>query len=333
MFRLLWTASVAVAACALAACAHAATVRVPGDQPTIQGGLDAAAEGDTVLVAAGTYTGLGNRDLDFGGFDRVLMSEEGADATVIDCESASGGLYFDDRESPAAVVSGFTITRGWGDGGIYCIYSSPTIMNCSIVANQDFGIYSFDAFPTVLNCTISGNYSPNNGGGVSCNRSPATLENCEIVLNAANSRGGGVYCNGSDLRIKNCTIAGNIVLGFEVDAGGIHCSNYSFPVIANCIIWGNNKEQILAISSSPVVTYSDVEGWWPGQGNISADPRFRHRMGFDYVLSPGSPCIDSGTGEDDGIDWASLHSGYGHVNTQAPDMGAYGGPGNIGWLP
>ncbi len=45
----------------------AATIHVPGDQLNIQAGIDAAVDGDIVLLADGTYTGVGNYNIDFSG--------------------------------------------------------------------------------------------------------------------------------------------------------------------------------------------------------------------------------------------------------------------------
>jgi hypothetical protein len=65
-----------------------------GDFLTIQEGIDAAVNGDTVLVKDGTYTGAGNKNLDYGGKAITVESENGAEFTIIDCENDGRGIYF-----------------------------------------------------------------------------------------------------------------------------------------------------------------------------------------------------------------------------------------------
>lgn len=80
---------------------NAATIHVPSDQLTIQAGIDATVNGDTVLLTDGMYTGDGNRDNDFGSKDIVLKSENGPVFTVIDCEGNPGNAH---RGSPPPKV-------------------------------------------------------------------------------------------------------------------------------------------------------------------------------------------------------------------------------------
>ena len=79
--------------------AQAADIHVPGDQPTIQAGINAASNGDVVLVADGTYTGSGNKNLDFLG-RAITVRSESNDPTrcILDCQSVGRGFYFHSGE-------------------------------------------------------------------------------------------------------------------------------------------------------------------------------------------------------------------------------------------
>jgi len=128
---------------------------------TIQQGIDAADDGDTVLVGPETHTGPDNKNLDFRGKSMVLYAPDGPAATVIDCEYDGRGFDFDSGET--AAVIGFTITNGRADygGAIRCEFSQPQIRNCVITGNvateYGGGIYCNLSGPTLADCTISGN--------------------------------------------------------------------------------------------------------------------------------------------------------------------------------
>ena len=88
-------------------------LRVPSEYPTIQSTVDDAVDGDTVLVAPGTYTGNGNRDIDYFGKSIVVTSELGADSTVIDVEGSEDdphrGFHLHSNESYDARIEGFAV--------------------------------------------------------------------------------------------------------------------------------------------------------------------------------------------------------------------------------
>jgi hypothetical protein len=223
------------------------TLHVPSQYPTIQAGIDAASDGDSVLVADGIYTGDGNKNIDFQGKAIAVLSENGADNTIIDCENEGRGVYFRHDEQPTSVFSGFMITGGYmveGDGG---------------------GIFVEHAHPTITNCVIASNASECNGGGIACLFSDAVIVNCVMIGNAGTWSSGGMHLNHSDVTLGHCNFKGNIAffaggLGCEQsqplivdcnflensatgDGGGMFIGFYSWVEIRHCVFEGNSAER------------------------------------------------------------------------------------------
>ncbi|MEE9129111.1 MAG: right-handed parallel beta-helix repeat-containing protein [Phycisphaerales bacterium] len=272
-------------------------LHVPADYPTIQAGMDAAQAGDTVLVADGIYTGPGNKNLFYPGVPLTVRSENGAESCIIDCEGVGNAFFLVLDEPPDFIIDGFTIRNGNGRGGGLFIHHNceATIRNCVITqctSNTGGAILCEDgSSPTLINCVITANTATNGGGLYIWFGSSPTLINCTITNNIADADGGGVYLFtfGTSPSFINCTITDN--LG-KRSGGGVFVLSGS-PVILNSIVWRNTGEQITDNSETLTVRYSDVEGGWPGTGNIDADPLFLDPDNGDYHLSSGSPCIDA----------------------------------------
>ena len=268
----------------------------------IQEALDAADEGDSVLVQDGVYTGPGNKELDFDGRDIILRSLHGPKACTIDCEHDGVGFRFHSGETLAALVQGFTITRAYDSaGGIFCGQSSPTIRDCVFYDNVSWdhggGIRLSSSNSWIINCVFRENstvYAHGRGGGVSTYVGSPVLFNCAFVNNAAAGEyaaGGGIHCIGNGA-IINCSFFGNTASAGT--AGGLHCDYGATPTVKNCVLWDNYPLEVSTIGD-PDITYSDVRGGFEGEGNLAEDPGFA--LVGDVHLVPGSPCIDAGTGE------------------------------------
>ena len=218
--------------------AQAGTVTVgPGgsyDHETIQAGIDAAGAGDTVVVADGTYTGVGNRDINFGGKAITVVSENGPSGCVIDCLGSESyphrGFYFRNNEGSGSVVDGFTIINGY------------TGMMLPDDNGKGGGIYCYSADPTIKNCIIKNNFAVTDGGGIACSDSTSRIVNCLIVDNSANGAGGGLYCTvQSSIEVINCTISGNQSVN---KGGGFCCRSGSNSTLTNSILWNNAARMV-----------------------------------------------------------------------------------------
>jgi pectin methylesterase-like acyl-CoA thioesterase len=272
--KLIILGAAAVFVCAGAGACFGATITVnwdgSGDYTTIQAGIDAAAESDTVIVGVGTYV----EHINFGGKNITLTSLDPMDpntvaGTVIDGNDSGCVVTFSGSENEDCVLRGFTITNGYGHytAGIYGGNSHATIEHCVLTHNNTSG-YFYDeagvitfANGIIFHCKITNNtgiglyrcygtitdciVSENNGLGLSeCN---AIIDNCmitgntgggisgcdELISNCVVADNGGSGLSGCDARIKNCLITGN---HSDTIGGGLR---YCDGEISNCTIFGN----------------------------------------------------------------------------------------------
>ncbi|MEE2908483.1 MAG: right-handed parallel beta-helix repeat-containing protein [Planctomycetota bacterium] len=243
----------------LAGTASAATINVPGDYPTIQAAIDAAAPYDEIVVAPGTWTGNGTPGpvIDLLGKWITVRSSNGPGTTFIDGLGTRRCVAFLGGETNDTVLDGFTIINGtdpqWG-GGVLCMAGSkPSIVNCIITENTAWaggGMMSWGE-PSLTDCSIVGNMTPDNtsvnsyAGGLYC-FGDAVITNCDISDNSS-YWGGGVVFQDSDGQLINCTLSGNS----GEHGGAMYIRNQS-PVISGCDIRDNT-----ASSAAGAYLYTD----------------------------------------------------------------------------
>jgi parallel beta-helix repeat protein len=278
---------------------NATTIHVPADQPTIQAGINAAVNGDTVLVADGIYTGEGNRDIDFLGKVIVVMSENGPENCIIDCEGSEEenhrGFYVHSKEISSAVIQGFTIQNGYASGehpqylggAIYCDTSSVSIIDNIITYNTaqyGGGIFCRNALSNIIGNTITDNVGL--GGGIYCSESSPNISGNTITFNLD----AGIRCylssptitsneimwndgNGIDMSETSGLIMDNIISGNNASGGGggISCVSAANDTIIGNIITGNTAGGgcsgggIKCNSASPIIKRNTI-AWNEGTG-------------------------------------------------------------------
>ena len=243
------------------------------------------------------------------------MSNAYSHPTLINCsfignstdKDSDGGAMVNWHSNPNLTNCTFTGNSAEKAGGMYNRYSNPILDNCTFSSNfaerSSGGMYNLECNPTLVNCIFTYNEAGYRGGGMYNYGSSPILTNCTFNGNQSGDDGGGMYNHELSLecnpQLTNCTFTGNR----SDKVGGGMCNDNSSPTLINCILWGDTAADWPEIHGSCLVSYSDVEGGWIGEGNIDEDPCFVKAdywdangilIEGDYHLLPASPCIDAG---------------------------------------
>ncbi|MBL7032668.1 MAG: T9SS type A sorting domain-containing protein [Candidatus Delongbacteria bacterium] len=251
----------------------ATTIHVPDDLPTIQAGLNIATEGDTVLVASGTYY----ENIIWPAVNGIKLIGSGEEVCTIDGDQQGSVIrfeaYLNGIVDTTTLIQDFTIQNGYAQGfggygtggGIFCQSASPRLEHMTLAGNLSRfmgggthlensnprlenvtirdnsadiggGISCSDSNPDLAQVMINGN-SAEFGGGIFCWNSGPTFMDAEVTENSADYRGGGIYCENARPCFLNVTITGN-----SADSGGGISCWYSGPTLMNVTITGNSAE-------------------------------------------------------------------------------------------
>lgn len=263
-------------------------------------------------------------------------------------QAYGGGIYLVGNSSPEMEQMLIRDNESTGNtgGGIASYSGGRPEISGSIIRNNRSALNGGGIFSQgnmwLTDVQVDSNISERSGGGISSNGN-LTINRVSIQFNSAERSGGALITNGARPELNhilaihnrceqygaglyfydNCNptlihaTIGNNISG--ENGGGIYCTEDGTPTLRDCIIWGNEPEQVYfnsdGESNSITITYSNVQGGeegielndngdinW-GDGSIDADPLFANAEEGDFNLTwdnvpeddeTKSPCIDSG---------------------------------------
>ncbi len=246
-----------------------------GDFRTIQSAIDAATDGDIIALTGGTFTGDGNRDIDYLGKAITVQSQGGTpESCVIDCEGSAAdphcGFHFRKGEQVESVLAGVTVRGGWAvypdfGGAVRCEGgSSPTVVSCIFSGNggSAVGCYAGTFLP-ISGCSFVGNQG-SCGGAMYADRSSLTIYRCRFVENEADGDGGAIFAYATLAKIMDSEFIGNA----SSSAAAAVFRDGSVGYVLGCLFEDN-----VSSSSGGALTFwisgSNLVDWCTFVGNVA----------------------------------------------------------------
>ncbi len=245
----------------------------------LQQGLAAAASGDEIHVADGTYkpTSGTDRTISFhlqnnlairGGYAGVgAVNPDARDVTLytstLSGELGSSATYSDNSRhvligngvDSSAIVDGFTITAGYADidegAGLYCVLGSPTVTQCTFSScnstarsypTHGYGgaaYFGSGSAPTISDCIFTSNFA-RYGGAVAFVGAACVLSNCTFSSNSCSFNGGAVFVNNAGASLNQCSFDHNSAQSY---GGGFYAEYGASPCeIRDCDFTANTAD-------------------------------------------------------------------------------------------
>ncbi len=284
---LLCVAVLAAASASGWAAQHDVRLDGTGDFETIGAAVAAAADGDTIWIYPGTYTGPGNRDIEFGAKNLKLRRPYGEwEPVVIDCEYEGRAFLLTNAAIDTSThFSNITFTHGdgasgRGDGGaVLCVNTSPRFLGCRFIDNTADGagaVMLFDGEADFIYCLFEGN-TAGLGGAIGEGFGAPRFRYCRFIGNEASVGGGAVYAIASDINIRNCTFVRNA----SPMGGGITLTEEGDRSVTRCIVAFSTQGVGIAGGTTGVIEHNVVFGNDGGDvlppyagDNLLTDPLF-----------------------------------------------------------
>jgi len=206
----------------------ASVINVPSeDYPTIQSGIDASTDGDTVLLASGTYTGEGNKNVNVIDREIVIMSLGDPEDCVIDCqgEEDSRAFFLQYGYGKSITFIGITVRNGYvwpgsppGGAGVLFYASGSSI---------DYGSGLF------IQCIFENNVSAGYASAIQMSNNDLYISNCNFIDNYIGG-GHGAIMTGGGYRITIIEDSEFIDNYSYNGAAAIENMSYQYFEVSNC---------------------------------------------------------------------------------------------------